>query len=78
MPSVASKSRFLDAAVDARLFESFQRRCLGMSQPRLGAALGESPASAAGLYQQEFNAADANPVADCSDLLASPQLVEVR
>src|SRR5271169_2773680 len=65
--------------MNSSLLERFQRCCLGMGQPRFGAALGKSPPPAAtSLDQQELDARPAHPVADRSDLFAFAQFAKLR
>jgi hypothetical protein len=77
-PNVLGERCFLDPAMNSRLFESFEGSGLSVCQTRLGAALGESPMSAVGPNQQEFDAAGADPVADGGDLFAFPQFAKLR
>ena len=60
------------------LFESFEGSRLGVGQSWFGAALRESPMTAAGPYEQEFDAAAADPVTNRGHLFASPQPAELR
>jgi|SRR5580700_1157587 hypothetical protein len=64
--------------MNPRLFESFEGSRLGVGQSWFGAALRESPMTAAGPYEQEFDAAAADPVTNRGHLFASPQLAELR
>ena len=75
---VTDERRLLDSAVDPSLFERLQSRCLSVGQPRLRAAFGKDPASAASLHQEKFYCPTAYPVTDRRDLLASPQLSQLR
>lgn len=75
---VAGKRLLLHAAMNARFFEGLESRGLGVRQPRLDASLGESPATAASLDQQEFNASPSNAVAHGSYLFTIPQLAKLR
>ena len=59
------------------LLESFERCGLGMSKSGLGSSLGENPAAFAGLDQEEFDIAAANPETNGSNLLAAAQLAQV-
>jgi hypothetical protein len=63
--------------MNPRFFERLEGRGLGVRQPRLDASLGKSPASAASLNQQEFNASAANAVADSSHLFTATQLAKL-
>jgi hypothetical protein len=61
------------------LFERFQRRRLGMSQPWFRAALGKRPAPTASRPdQQELDTIAAPTVANRSNLFALAQLAELR
>jgi hypothetical protein len=75
---VACKRRFLHAAMNSGLFESFEGSRLSVGQPRFGAAFGESPASAAGLDQQEFDATASDPIANRGHLFASLESAKLR
>jgi len=52
------------------LFKSLQRGRLGVGETRFNATLGENPTSAAGLDQQEFDAAFTHAVTNGGHLLA--------
>jgi len=61
------------------LFERFQRRRLGMSQPWFRAALGKRPAPTASRPdQQELDTIAAPAAANCSNLLALTQFAQLR
>lgn len=77
-PNVAGKRSLLHAAMDSGLFEGLQGCGLGVGQARLRATLGERPASAAGLDQQEFDAPGGDPIADGGNLFASTQFAKMR
>jgi hypothetical protein len=63
----------------SRFLECFQRSRLSVSQTRFCTAFGERPASTApGSNQQELDLATTHPVANCGNLLAFPQLAELR
>jgi hypothetical protein len=64
--------------MNSRSLRRLESRGLGVSQSWFGAAFGESPVSAVGPNQQEFDATAANPIADGGDLFASPQLAKLR
>jgi len=70
---VAGKRSLLHPAMHSGFLVSFEGSCLSVCQPRFDAALRESPASAAGLNQQELNDTTANPIAHRCDLLTSPK-----
>jgi hypothetical protein len=55
------------------LFKSLERSRLGASKAGFNSAFREDPTSAAGLHQQEFDAAFADAVTNGSDLLALSQ-----
>jgi hypothetical protein len=57
--------------MNSRLFESFEGSGLGVRQSRFDTAFGKSPASAASLNQQEFDATVAGPVAHSGHLFAA-------
>jgi hypothetical protein len=76
--NVPGKRSFLHPAMNSRLFESLEGSRLGVCQPRFGASLRESPMSAAGPNQQEFDATAADPVANCGDLFASTESAKLR
>jgi hypothetical protein len=64
--------------MNTRLFKSLKGSGLGVREPRFGAALGESPMSAVGSNQQEFDATAAHAVANGGDLFASAQPAKLR
>src|SRR5580704_19761068 len=65
--------------MNSRFFERFQRRGLGVGEPRFRAALGKSPAlTAAGANQQEFDPAFAQPVANRGHLIPPAQFAKAR
>jgi hypothetical protein len=70
-PEVAREGYVFHPAMNASLFKSLEGSGLGVREARFSAAFGENPTSAAGLYQQEFNAASANAVTNSGDLLPS-------
>jgi hypothetical protein len=67
---VTREGDFLHPAMNASLFESLESGGLGVGEAAFDPSLGENPASAAGLDQQEFNATSAHAVTDGGDLLA--------
>ncbi len=69
-PEIAGKWGRLHTAMNASLFKRFEGRGLGMREAGFGSAFGENPAPAAGLDEQEFQAAFADAVANGGDLLA--------
>jgi hypothetical protein len=64
--------------MNSGLFEGLEGCGLGEGQAWFGATFGESPASAAGLNQQELDAPAPDPVADGGDLFAFPQFSKTR
>jgi len=77
--NVGGEAGHFDAAMNSGFFESLESGGLSMGEPRLGAALGEGPASAAtSLDKQKFDPSAASAVADSGDLLASPQAAKMR
>src|SRR5437667_10608956 len=67
---VMGERRFFHAAMNSGFFEGFEGSRLSVRQTWLDPALGESPASAPSLNQQEFDAASSVPVANSSDMFA--------
>jgi len=55
--------------MNASLFKSLEGSGLRVRKAGLNAAFGENPASAAGLHQQEFDAAFTDAVTNSGDLL---------
>jgi len=76
--TITGKTGFFYPAMHPGLLESFQGSRLGVGQSRFGAALGKSPAPAAGLNQQKFDDPTSHPIANGSHLFASPQSTKVR
>lgn len=70
---VARERNFLDAAMNAGFFECFERGRFGVSVAGFDSTFGENPASASGLYQEKFEMAAADAVANGGDLLAVRQ-----
>jgi len=77
-PDVTGEGRFLNAAMDSSLFESFQGRGLCVRQSWLRAALGEDPTPTASLDKKKFDAMAAQAVTDCGHLFATAHLPELR
>ncbi|MFZ0771979.1 MAG: hypothetical protein WAN08_11200 [Candidatus Sulfotelmatobacter sp.] len=76
---ILGERSFFDPAMNSSFLEGFKSGGLSVSQPRLGAALGKRPASAAaGLDQQELDHSAADPVANRSDLLALADFAKLR
>jgi hypothetical protein len=75
---VTSEACFFHAAVNPRLFKCFKGCRLGMGESRFGIALGEGPASAAGLHQKEFNGCPSHPITHSCNLFAAPQSAKMR
>ena len=57
--------------MNTSLFKSLEGSRLGMRKAGFDSALGEDPACAAGLNQQEFDAASADAVTNGGNLLLS-------
>jgi hypothetical protein len=76
-PNILDERSFFYPAMNSRLFEGFEGGGLGVGQARFSVALGESPMSAVGSNQQELDATLVDPVANGSDLFASPQLAKL-
>jgi len=76
---IPDKRSFFNPAMNPRLLEGFNRRCLGIGEAGLRAAFGKCPApAAAGLDQQKLDKTPPDPVANCSNLLAPAHLPELR
>jgi len=75
---VAREGVFFDAAMHPRLFKSFERSRLGMSQARLDASLREGPVSTAGPNQQEFDPTSPESITHRRYLFTPAQFSKLR
>ena len=69
--SVVGKRRFFYPSMNSGFFKGLEGSRLSVRQTCLDPAFGESPASAPGLNQEEFDVASADAVANSSDLFPS-------
>ena len=76
--NVSGERCFLHAAVNSCFFERFERSGLGVGQSRFGFAFGESPVTAVGSNQEEFNFSATNAIANRRHLFALPQPPQMR
>src|ERR1700675_4484081 len=74
---ITRKRRLFDSPMNSGFFEGFQRRRLGVRQPRFGAALRKDPPSAACLHQQKLDSTLADAIADRRHLLQSSELTQM-
>jgi hypothetical protein len=66
-----------DAAMNAGLFEGFERGGLGVGQSVLNSTFREDPVAAAGSHEEKFGSAGADAIANCSDLLAAGKITRL-
>src|SRR5205807_6976355 len=69
--SVVGKRRFFYPSMNSGFFKGLEGSRLSVRQTWFDTALGESPASAPSLNQEEFDVASADAVANRSDLFPS-------
>jgi hypothetical protein len=75
---VTAKRGFFHAAVHSCFFVCLNGRSLRVGQARFSAALWKSPAAAAGLHQQKFDAVAVDSVAHRGNLFALAQPAQMR
>lgn len=67
--AVTSEGDFFHPAMNPSLFKSLEGSGLGVGEAGFNTAFGENPTTAAGLNQQEFDAAFTDPITNGGDLL---------